>query len=87
MVALLAGAAVGILLAPRSGKATRQKFSKDSDAFLKDLQETISAGFNNIRRQYEETKDDVVSRYNDAVDTVGTRSKKVAERAERNSKY
>ncbi|MGA0558213.1 YtxH domain-containing protein [Larkinella sp. VNQ87] len=87
LVAILTGAAVGLLLAPRSGKDTRKKISNDSDKFLKDLQDTITNGFNSIRSQYENTKDNLTSKYNDAVDTVASRSKNAIERAERNSNY
>ncbi|GAB3273265.1 hypothetical protein GCM10027347_45490 [Larkinella harenae] len=87
VVAILTGAALGLLLAPRSGKDTRKKISNDSDKFLKDLQDTITNGFNSIRHQYDDAKDNLASKYNDAVDTVASRSKGAVERIERNSKY
>lgn len=87
VVAILTGAALGLLLAPRSGKDTRKKISSDSDKFLKDLQDTIANGFNSIRNQYEDTRDNLTSKYNDAVDTVASRSKSAVERIERNSKH
>ncbi|WP_234735421.1 YtxH domain-containing protein [Tellurirhabdus bombi] len=87
VVALLTGAALGILLAPRSGKATRKKFSSDTDKLLKDLQDSVSAGFDNIRHQYEGAKETVANRYNDVVDTAASKSKSAIEQAERNSKY
>jgi|GEM_PF-1205696 len=75
LVALLAGAVLGVLLAPRSGRATRQKFGSDTDRFLRDLQDTIASGFENIRSQYEDTVDSVKSRYNEATDVAASRSK------------
>ncbi|GAB3934748.1 YtxH domain-containing protein [Larkinella terrae] len=87
LVAILTGAALGLLLAPRSGKDTRKKISNDSDKFLKDLQDTIADGFNSIRNQYDDTKQNLTSKYNDAVDTVASRTKGAVERIERNSKH
>lgn len=87
VVALLAGAVVGVLLAPRSGKDTRKKVSGDTDKFLKDLQDTISTGFEGIRKQYEDTRDNVKSQYNDAVETISSKAHNGIESAERKSKY
>ena len=87
LVAILTGAALGLLLAPRSGKDTRKKITNDSDKFLKDLQNTITDGFNSIRNQYDDAKGNLTSKYNDAVDTVASRSKGVVEQVERNSKH
>ncbi|RRB00785.1 YtxH domain-containing protein [Larkinella rosea] len=87
LVAILTGAALGLLLAPRSGKDTRKKISNDSDKFLKDLQDTIADGFNSIRNQYDDAKSNLSSKYNDAVDTVASRTKGTVERMERNSKH
>lgn len=87
VVALLTGAVLGVLLAPRSGKDTRKRINNDTDKFLKDLQDTISSGFDGIRKQYDDAKDTLASKYNDAVDTAASRSKGAIERVERNSKY
>jgi len=87
LVAILTGAALGLLLAPRSGKDTRKKITNDSDKFLKDLQDTIADGFNSIRNQYDDTKQNLSSKYNDAVDAVASRTKGTVERIERNSKH
>ncbi|MFC5411599.1 YtxH domain-containing protein [Larkinella bovis] len=87
VVAILTGAALGLLLAPRSGKDTRKKITNDSDKFLKDLQDTITKGFNSIKSQYEDTRENLTSKYNDAVDTVASRTKSAVEGVERNSKY
>ena len=87
LVAILTGAALGLLLAPRSGKDTRKKISNDSDKFLKDLQDTIANGFNSIRSQYDDARENLTSKYNDAVDTVASRTKGAVERVERNSKH
>jgi gas vesicle protein len=87
LVAILTGAALGLLLAPRSGKDTRKKITNDSDKFLKDLQDTISNGFSSIRNQYDDAKDNLTSKYNDAVVTVASRTKGAVERVERNSKH
>ncbi|WP_128544631.1 YtxH domain-containing protein [Larkinella soli] len=87
VVALLAGAVLGVLMAPRSGKDTRKRITNDTDKFLKDLQDTITSGFDSIKSQYEDTRDNLASKYNDVVDTAASRSKSAIERTERNSKY
>ena len=87
IVAIVTGAAIGLLLAPRSGKDTRKKITNDSDKFLKDLQDTISNGFSSIRNQYDDARENLSSKYNDAVDTVASRTKDGVERVERNTKY
>ncbi len=72
---LAVGAAVGILLAPESGKKTRKKLSSESDAFFKDLQDQLQSGLENIRSQY-----------NDYVETAASKSEEVISQAKRQAK-
>lgn len=64
---LAAGAVLGVLLAPRSGKETRQRLSTDTDNFFKNLQDQLQEGIDGIKSQYNDlmeanaarTKDDM----------------------------
>lgn len=63
LVGLAVGAVVGILLAPDSGKKTRERLSSESDSFFKDLQDQLQSGLEGIRKQY-----------NDYVDSASTKA-------------
>lgn len=75
LLGLAAGALVGLLLAPDSGKKTRKKISSESDSFFKDLQDQLQTGLDNIKRQY-----------NDYVDTATTKVQDAASEAKRRTK-
>ncbi len=47
LLGLAAGAIVGLLLAPESGKKTRKRISSESDSFFKDLQDQLQTGLEN----------------------------------------
>lgn len=75
LLALAAGTVVGLLLAPESGKETRQRISKDSDRFFKDLQDQLQTGLDSIKEQYNDLVDTTTSRSKDVVDEVKSRTK------------
>lgn len=75
LIGLAVGAVLGVLLAPQSGRKTRNQISSDSDSLFKDLQDQLQNGLENIKNQY-----------NDYVDTAASRSKEVVSRAERRAK-
>ncbi|GAA4466552.1 hypothetical protein GCM10023189_48830 [Nibrella saemangeumensis] len=60
---LAAGAVVGILLAPRSGRETRERISTDADNFFRDLQDQLQTGLDNIKSQYNEVVEANASRF------------------------
>lgn len=70
IVGLAVGAAVGLLLAPQSGKKTRKRISSDSDSFFKDLQDQLQTGLENIKNQYNSYVDTASSKADDAVKQV-----------------
>ena len=76
LVGLAVGAVVGILLAPESGKKTRNRISSDSESFFKDLQDQLQSGLENIKSQY-----------NDYVDTAASKAGDVVGQAKRKAKY
>ena len=59
MVGLVAGAAIAILLTPQTGEQTRGQLSVQ-------LRERYGEAFEQGREAYERTKDEVISRYNQA---------------------
>ncbi|GAA4404841.1 hypothetical protein GCM10023187_22640 [Nibrella viscosa] len=63
LVGLVTGAVVGLLLAPRSGRETRERLSTDADNFFKDLQDQLQTGLDNIKDQYKEMMDANSSRF------------------------
>lgn len=67
IVGLAVGAAVGLLLAPQSGKKTRKRISSESDSFFKDLQDQLQTGLENIKNQYNSYVDEASSKTEDAV--------------------
>ena len=76
LVGLAVGAAVGLLLAPESGKKTRKRISSDSDSFFKDLQNQLQTGLENIKSQY-----------NDYVDTAASKTQDAVKQAKRRAEY
>ncbi|MDB5242880.1 MAG: hypothetical protein JWP57_3505 [Spirosoma sp.] len=70
IVGLAVGAAVGLLLAPQSGKKTRKRITSESDSFFKDLQDQLQAGLENIKSQYNNYVDTASSKTEDAVKQV-----------------
>jgi len=67
LVGLAVGAVIGILLAPESGKDTRDRISSESDSFFKGLQDQLSAGLENIKSQYDDFVDSAADKTKDAV--------------------
>lgn len=67
IVGLAVGAAVGLLLAPQSGKKIRKRISSESDSFFKDLQDQLQTGLENIKNQYNSYVDTASSKTEDAV--------------------
>ncbi|HLL95644.1 MAG TPA: YtxH domain-containing protein [Spirosoma sp.] len=70
IVGLAIGAAVGLLLAPQSGKKTRRRISSESDSFFKDLQDQLQTGLENIKNQYNNYVDTASAKTEDAVKQV-----------------
>ncbi|HEY0108104.1 MAG TPA: YtxH domain-containing protein [Fibrella sp.] len=76
LIGLAAGVVVGVLLAPQSGKKTRQGLASDTDNFFSDLQDQLQDGLQSIRNQY-----------NDYVETATDKTKSVASDAKRRAKF
>jgi gas vesicle protein len=53
LLGLAAGAAVGLLLAPESGKKTRKRITLESNSFVDDLQHQLQSGLDTIRDQFD----------------------------------
>ena len=75
LLGLAAGAIVGLLLAPESGKKTRKRISSESDSFFKDLQDQLQTGLENIKNQYNEYVDTAASKTQDVVEEGKRRAK------------
>lgn len=76
LIGIAAGVVVGVLLAPQSGKKTRESLSSDTDNFFSDLQNQLQDGLKSIRNQY-----------NEYVETAADKTKSVAADAKRRAKY
>ncbi|RYF70361.1 MAG: YtxH domain-containing protein [Cytophagaceae bacterium] len=76
LLGIAAGVVVGVLLAPQSGKKTREGLVSDTDNFFSDLQDQLQDGLESIRKQY-----------NDYVETATDKSKSVAADAKRRAKF
>lgn len=75
LIGLAAGAVLGLLLAPQSGKKTRRRINHDSESFFKNLQDQLQEGLESIKGQY-----------NDMVDTTSTRTQDAIKEAKRRAK-
>ena len=73
---IAAGVLVGVLLAPQSGKKTREGLLSDTDNFFSDLQSQLQDGLDSIREQY-----------NEYVETAADKTKNVAADAKRRAKF
>lgn len=72
---LLAGAAIGVaiglLLAPKSGKQTRQDLVSGSRKLSDSLMGTVDESLETFKNKFNSGVDDVVKRGKDAVTSVG----------------
>jgi gas vesicle protein len=75
IIGLAAGALLGLLLAPQSGKKTRDMFSHDSEDFFTDLQDQLQAGLDKIRDQYNDRLEMGVSKAKDLAGDVQRKAK------------
>lgn len=57
LIGIAVGVVAGVLLAPESGRKTRNKLSSDADSFFKDLQGQLQDGLDAIRDQYNDYVD------------------------------
>ncbi|MEZ0539967.1 YtxH domain-containing protein [Fibrella arboris] len=76
LLGIAAGVIVGVLLAPQSGKKTREGLVSDTDDFFSSLQDQLQDGLESIRNQY-----------NEYVETAADKSKSVAAEAKRRAKF
>lgn len=76
LIGLAAGAVLGLLLAPESGKKTRRRINHDSESFFRNLQDQLQEGLENIKDQY-----------NDLVDTATAKSQDAVKEAKRRANY
>ena len=58
LVGLTAGVTLGILFAPEEGASTRNKISKKSDEYAKELEEKFSQFIDSLVTKYESVKDE-----------------------------
>lgn len=75
LVGLAVGAVVGILLAPDSGKKTRNRLASDSDSLFKDLQDQLQSGLDSIRSQYNDYVESTAAKAKDAVESTKRRAR------------
>ncbi|MEZ0484944.1 YtxH domain-containing protein [Fibrella aquatica] len=76
LLGIAAGVIVGVLLAPKSGKETREGLASDTDNFFSDLQDQLQDGLESIRKQYSEY-----------VETAADKTKSVAADAKRRANF
>lgn len=76
---LLAGAAigvaVGILLAPRSGKETIDRVAKGSKRLASDLKNSVDSSIGSLKSQYNNGVDEAARRGKDALTNASERVK------------
>jgi gas vesicle protein len=75
IVGLAAGALLGLLLAPQSGKKTRRMFGEESDSFFSDLQDQLQSGLDKIRDQYNDHVEMGVEKAKETVDMAKRKAK------------
>ncbi len=75
LIGLAAGAVLGLLLAPTSGKKTRSRLTQDSESFFKNLQDQLQEGLESIKDQYNDMLDSTASNSQHAVKEVKRRAK------------
>jgi gas vesicle protein len=75
LIGLAAGAILGVLLAPESGRKNRKRVGKEADGFFSDLQEQLQSGLENIKSQYD-----------DHIQNGAARAKEVIGKAERQAR-
>lgn len=75
LLGIAAGVIVGVLLAPQSGKKTREGLASDTDNFFSDLQSQLQDGLESIRNQYNEYVETASDKSKSAVSDVKRRAK------------
>lgn len=65
IIGIAAGVALGVLIAPKSGKSTRKKIADGTDSFFNDLQDQLQDGIDSIKKQYNEFVDASASKAKD----------------------
>lgn len=70
IIGIAAGVALGVLIAPKSGKSTRKKIADGTDSFFNDLQDQLQDGIDSIKKQYNEFVDASASKAKDAASKV-----------------
>lgn len=78
-VGLAAGAVLGVLFAPRSGKETRAALRSKGD----DLKEDLAEGIDQVRKEWSKAKGKVSDTVSDVKDEVTGAANDVADRAKR----
>ncbi len=74
LIGLAAGAVLGLLLAPASGKKTRKRINHESESFFKSLQDQLQEGLESIKDQYNDTLESAGSTTKDAVKSAKRRA-------------
>ena len=75
LLGVAAGVIVGVLLAPQSGKQTREGLASDTDNFFSDLQNQLQDGLESIRKQYNEYVETAADKSKHAVADTKRRTK------------
>ena len=70
IIGIAAGVALGVLIAPKSGKSTRKKIADGKDSFFNDLQDQLQDGIDSIKKQYNEFVDASASKAKDVAAKV-----------------
>nr|WP_293834355.1 YtxH domain-containing protein [uncultured Arsenicibacter sp.] len=70
IIGIAAGVALGVLIAPKSGKSTRKKIADGTDSFFNDLQDQLQDGIDSIKKQYNEFVDASASKAKDVAAKV-----------------
>ncbi|OIN58514.1 YtxH domain-containing protein [Arsenicibacter rosenii] len=70
IIGIAAGVALGVLIAPKSGKSTRKKIADGTDSFFNDLQDQLQDGIESIKKQYNEFVDASASKAKDVAGKI-----------------
>lgn len=69
------GVAIGLLLAPTSGKETRKKIADGSKKLANDLKDSVGTGFDAIKGKFNQTVDEAARRGKESISNASEKVK------------